>query len=128
MRTSASIVAALLFALATLIHLYRLYAPFDIVVGDYSVPLWTSGVGAVITTILSYWLFSNQAPKTALIVAGLIFAAKAIFNFANLYYKIPVILGGYTLPLWSSSIIGGIIGALLCYWMFASLCCSKCNK
>ena len=40
--------AVVLFAVIALMHLYRLVRPFEVVVGGTALPIWVSGVGAVV--------------------------------------------------------------------------------
>ena len=41
-------IAAAIFALMALIHIYRLISPFEVTVGSCHVPQWASAVAAVI--------------------------------------------------------------------------------
>lgn len=56
MRSTAAIIAGLFFAIAALIHLVRLYCPFDVIIGSYAVPLWISAVFFIIGGLLSGYL------------------------------------------------------------------------
>ena len=57
-------VAGTIFGFVCLGHLVRLLRPFSIMAGSFSVPLWLSGLGLVITGLLCFWLWmlSFSAP------------------------------------------------------------------
>lgn len=50
-------VAGIVFALVALLHLARLYFQFPIIVDQMMVPYWINGVGLIIATFLSIWMF-----------------------------------------------------------------------
>ncbi len=50
-------VAGTIFGLIALLHLYRLYSHFSIVIGTTEVPVWANGVGFIVAGALSYWMF-----------------------------------------------------------------------
>jgi len=50
-------VSGLIFAAIALIHLYRLYDHFPVVIGSWNVPTWFSGVGFAIPALLALWMF-----------------------------------------------------------------------
>jgi hypothetical protein len=54
--------AALIFALMALIHLYRLVRPFEIVVGGTALPLWVSGVGVAVAGLLAFMVWRESRP------------------------------------------------------------------
>jgi hypothetical protein len=56
-------VAGTIFGLIALIHLYRLYSHFSIIIGTTEVPSWVNVVAAVVAGGLSYWMFSSACPK-----------------------------------------------------------------
>lgn len=59
MKKKAPLIAAgLIFEIIMLIHLYRLYAGFDVIIAGYSMPMWASIVGVIISGLLSVWMFS----------------------------------------------------------------------
>lgn len=55
--------AGTVFALFALIHLYRLYSHFSIVIGATEVPYWVNIIGAIVGAALSYWMFSSACSK-----------------------------------------------------------------
>jgi hypothetical protein len=54
--------AALIFALMALVHLYRLIRPFELVIGGWTAPLWISGVGVAIPALLAFMLWRESRP------------------------------------------------------------------
>ena len=52
--------AALLFGLVALAHLYRLVRPFDVVVAGADVPQWVSFAGLVVPGVLSLMLWRES--------------------------------------------------------------------
>lgn len=57
-------IAAAIFALMAVIHIYRLVAPFDVTIGSVSLPMWVSIVAAVVTAFLS-WMLCREARGTS---------------------------------------------------------------
>jgi hypothetical protein len=57
-------IAAAIFALMALVHLYRLIAGFPITVGSHAIPMWVSIAGLVITAFLS-WMLCREARGTS---------------------------------------------------------------
>ncbi len=60
--------------------------------------------------------------KTALVLAGLIFAAVSASHFYRYYYEIEIMIGEWEAPL-NISLGGGIVAAILALWMFVALRC-----
>jgi hypothetical protein len=56
-------IASAIFALMSLVHIYRLIRPFELVIGGCHVPQWASGVGAVVAAALS-WMLCREARGT----------------------------------------------------------------
>jgi hypothetical protein len=56
-------IASALFGLAALIHIFRLYSHFQIVLGSHVIPMWVSYVGIVILAGLS-WMLCREARGT----------------------------------------------------------------
>jgi hypothetical protein len=50
--------AATLFAIFSLAHLWRLFQHIDVRIGGYEVPMWFSGVAFVLAGALSIWLWT----------------------------------------------------------------------
>ena len=55
-----TLIAAILFGLAALLHLYRLFTHFQIVAGSHEIPMNLSYVAIVVAVILSYGLFRES--------------------------------------------------------------------
>jgi hypothetical protein len=56
-------IAATIFAIMAVIHIYRIVSPFDVNIGSVNVPMWVSYVAAVITALLS-WMLCREARGT----------------------------------------------------------------
>lgn len=57
-------VAGLVFGLICLVHLWRLvFSHFTVQVGSHVIPLWGSGIGAIVAGILSIWMFRLSASR-----------------------------------------------------------------
>jgi hypothetical protein len=58
-----SLIAAIIFALMALVHVYRLFTHFRVAVGSHSLPMSVSIVAIIITIILAIGLFrESRAP------------------------------------------------------------------
>ncbi len=53
-------VAAIIFGLMALLHLYRLFTHFQIIAGSHPIPLWASYVAIVVAGLLSWGLFRES--------------------------------------------------------------------
>ena len=60
-RKPFTTIAAVIFGLMALVHLYRLFTHFQIVAGSHSIPEWASIVAIVVTGGLSVMLFRESA-------------------------------------------------------------------
>jgi hypothetical protein len=56
-------IAAVIFALAALLHIYRVFTHFQIIIGSHTVPMWCSYVGIVAGALLS-WMLCREARGT----------------------------------------------------------------
>jgi hypothetical protein len=54
--------AILVFAVVALAHIYRLVSPFDVIVGGTAIPIWASGIGALVAVLLAVML-SREARR-----------------------------------------------------------------
>ena len=52
--------AAVIFALAALVHIYRLFTHFQIVIGSHVIPMWCSYVAILVAAFLS-WMLCREA-------------------------------------------------------------------
>jgi len=58
-----NLVAGMIFAIVTLLHIVRLYMGWPVVIDTWSAPAWLSWIGCVVGGILSYSgfrLYSNR--------------------------------------------------------------------
>ena len=53
-------IAAILFAIAALLHIYRLFTHFQIVAGSHEIPDWASYVAIVVAGILAIGLYRES--------------------------------------------------------------------
>jgi hypothetical protein len=56
-------IAAAIFALMALVHIYRVITHFQIVIGTHSIPMSVSYVAIVVTALLS-WMLCREARGT----------------------------------------------------------------
>lgn len=56
-------IAAAIFAVMALIHVYRLVTHFQIILGSHTIPMWVSYVGVIIPALLS-WMLCREARGT----------------------------------------------------------------
>jgi protein-S-isoprenylcysteine O-methyltransferase Ste14 len=49
--------AGIIFGLMALLHLARIFCPFQVQIGDFIVPLWASYAGFIIFGLISVFLF-----------------------------------------------------------------------
>lgn len=56
-KNPALITAGIIFAIAALLHLYRLYSKFEITIAGYSVPQTASIIALIVAGGLSLWMF-----------------------------------------------------------------------
>ena len=56
-------IAATIFALIALIHIYRVVTGFQIIIGSHTIPMWVSYVGIVVPALLS-WMLCREARGT----------------------------------------------------------------
>jgi len=54
--------AAIIFAIMALVHLYRLLRPFELVIGGWTAPLWISFVGVAVPALLAIMLWRESRP------------------------------------------------------------------
>ena len=53
--------AAVIFALIALVHLYRVFRPFQIIIAGHSAPSWASIVGLILAGVLSLMLWREAS-------------------------------------------------------------------
>jgi hypothetical protein len=59
-RKPFTLIASILFGLAALLHLYRLFTHFQIVGGSHEIPQWASYVAIVVAAVLSVGLYRES--------------------------------------------------------------------
>jgi hypothetical protein len=59
MNNGAIYLAGILFALAALVHLGRIFCPFDVTIGGFSMPYEMSYVGFIFFGTLAIYLFRS---------------------------------------------------------------------
>jgi protein-S-isoprenylcysteine O-methyltransferase Ste14 len=55
-----TMISAIIFALVALLHVYRLFTNFQVVLGSHTIPLWMSYVGVIVPGILAIMLFRES--------------------------------------------------------------------
>jgi len=55
-----TLTAAILFALAVLVHVYRLFKQAPINVGSHNIPIWFSYVAIVVLAVLAWGLYRES--------------------------------------------------------------------
>jgi len=55
-----TLIAALIFALMSLIHVYRLFTDFQVVLGSHVIPMWASYVAIVVAGGLAIGLYRES--------------------------------------------------------------------
>jgi hypothetical protein len=56
-------IASAIFALAVIVHIYRLFTHFQIIIGSHAIPEWCSYVAIVVAAFLS-WMLCREARGT----------------------------------------------------------------
>ena len=56
-------IASAFFAVGALVHLYRLFTHFQVVIGSHTLPMWCSYVGIVVGAVMS-WMLCREARGT----------------------------------------------------------------
>jgi uncharacterized membrane protein YdbT with pleckstrin-like domain len=55
-----TMIVAIIFAIMALLHLYRLFTHFQVVLGSHTIPMWASYVGIVIPGLLALMLYRES--------------------------------------------------------------------
>jgi hypothetical protein len=55
-----TMIGALVFAIVALLHLYRLFTHFQVVLGSHDIPMWTSYVGVLIPGLLALMMYRES--------------------------------------------------------------------
>ena len=56
-------IASAFFAVGALVHLYRLFTHFQVVIGSHTIPMWCSYVGIVVGAVMS-WMLCRETRGT----------------------------------------------------------------
>ena len=51
-----TMIAAIIFGLMALLHIYRLFTDFQVIVGSHTIPVNASWIALIVTAVLSYGL------------------------------------------------------------------------
>jgi hypothetical protein len=57
MKNRALAIGGTIFLLIAIIHLVRLFHPFELIIGGYNIPLWGNGIGFIVFGMLSAFMF-----------------------------------------------------------------------
>jgi uncharacterized membrane protein YdbT with pleckstrin-like domain len=55
-----TLVAALIFAIMALLHVYRLFTHFQVILGSHEIPMTVSYIAIVVTGILAWGLYRES--------------------------------------------------------------------
>jgi len=55
-----TLIAAILFAIAVLVHIYRLFKQAPIIVGSHTIPMWASYCAIVVLAVLDWGLYRES--------------------------------------------------------------------
>jgi uncharacterized membrane protein YdbT with pleckstrin-like domain len=55
-----TLIAAILFTIGALLHLYRLFTHYQVILGSHTIPMWASYVGVVVGVILAWGLYRES--------------------------------------------------------------------
>jgi protein-S-isoprenylcysteine O-methyltransferase Ste14 len=55
-----TMIAAIVFAIVALLHLYRLFTHFQVILGSHTIPMWWSYVGLVLPGLLAILLYRES--------------------------------------------------------------------
>jgi hypothetical protein len=59
-RKPFTLIAAIIFAVMAVLHAFRLYSGFTIVLGSHDIPVWASWIGLVVAGVLCIGLFRES--------------------------------------------------------------------
>ena len=55
-----TLIAAIIFGLMALVHIYRLFTHFQVTAGSHPIPMWASYIAIVVAGLLSWGLFRES--------------------------------------------------------------------
>jgi hypothetical protein len=53
-------IAAIIFTIVALLHLYRLFTHFQVILGSHTIPMWWSYVGVAVPGLLALMLYRES--------------------------------------------------------------------
>lgn len=53
-------IAAIIFAIIALLHLYRLFTHYQVILGSHTIPMWLSYVAIVVGVVLAWGLWRES--------------------------------------------------------------------
>jgi hypothetical protein len=53
-------IAALIFAVVALVHLYRIFTDFQVILGSHTIPMWISYLGVAVPGLLAVMLYRES--------------------------------------------------------------------
>jgi len=59
-RKTFTLIAAIIFAIVALLHVYRLFTHFQVILGSHTVPMWVSYLGVLIPGLLAVMLYRES--------------------------------------------------------------------
>ena len=60
MKRPFTLIAAILFGLAALLHLYRIFTHFPIVAGSHMAPDWISYIAVIVAAVMAWGLYRES--------------------------------------------------------------------
>lgn len=55
-----TMIGAIIFAIVALLHLYRLFTDFQVILGSHTIPMWVSYFGVAVPGLLAVMLFRES--------------------------------------------------------------------
>lgn len=55
-----TLIAAIIFAIVALLHLYRLFTYYQVILGTHAIPMWVSYLGVLIPGLLAVMLYRES--------------------------------------------------------------------
>lgn len=55
-----TLIAAIIFAAMALLHVYRLFTQFQVVLGSHEIPMWASYLGVIVPGVLAVMLYRES--------------------------------------------------------------------
>jgi len=55
-----TLIAAMIFTIIALLHVYRLFTQFQVVLGSHEIPMWVSYLGVLVPGVLAVMLYRES--------------------------------------------------------------------